>query len=157
MNGDKLKSNATDLAYQIACDSYEWAARRLDALDSRIQTILALGVSVTLAALLAFSTMKLDVNGRRFSLAAILFIVALGMGTFARLRGKNTIITPKVLYKEWLDFSEHEFKKNLIRFAGEHLDKNTRVIDSKQRWLVAATFTFFLEVLVLAASVVLSS
>jgi hypothetical protein len=141
------------LAYPLALESYEWAARRLDMLESRTQTILALGTSLTLAVPIGFYTMKLSVDDLLFTIAGGFFILALVFGAVARLRSKITIITPRVLYEGWLNLSEQNFKKELIRVAGDHLDKNNEVIEKMHFWLAVTTVMFFLEILALVSSV----
>lgn len=150
---EEKKYPGVDLAYPLALESYEWAAKRFDTLDSRIQTILGLGISLTLAVPIALSALKLSINGRWFVAAAVLFVLALSLGTYARLMGKLTVITPEMLYQKWLHLSDWEFKKNLIFFAGEHFNKNRNLLEKRHRFAAAATFIFFLEVLALAVSV----
>jgi hypothetical protein len=140
-------------AYPLALESYQWATKRFDAIDSRIQTTLGFGMSFTLAAPAAFSALKLKIQEGWLIPAICLFVLAFLIGITGRLKGKLTIITPKALYDQWLHFPEPEFQKNLIFFAGQHLETNTRLIAIKQRLLVAATIIFFLEVLCLVFSV----
>ena len=147
------KYPAIDLAFPFARDSYEWAAKRFDAMDSRIQTILGLGMSLTLAAPVAFSALKLSPRWNWLVAAACFFVLALATGIYARLKGGLTILTPKMFYQKWLHLSELEFKKNLIYFAGEHLDKNCNLLLAKDRLVIAVTVIFFLEVVCLVASV----
>jgi hypothetical protein len=144
---------AINLAYPFACDAYEWAAKRWDAMDSRIHTILGLGMSLTLAAPAVFSVLKLNPCRDWLIAAACSFTLALGFGIYARQKGALTILNPRMLYQKWLHFSELEFKKNLIFFAGEHLDKNKNLLIIKDRLLMVVTVMFFLEAVCLVASV----
>ena len=50
------------LAYPVAMEAYEWAARRMDTMDSRIQTILALGTSLSVAAPVVFAVLKIEAH-----------------------------------------------------------------------------------------------
>jgi hypothetical protein len=147
------KQESIDLSYLIAVESYEWAAKRYDSMDSRIQSILGLGMTLTLAAPIGFSALRLSVNHGWFIAAAIFFILALCAGTIARFLGSLIVLSPRVLYEKWLKLSEYEFKKKLILYAGRHLDKAARVVLIKHRFLIAVAVMFLLEVLCLALSV----
>ena len=141
------------LAYPVAIEAYEWAVRRLDALDSRIQTILTLGASLTIAAPVALAA--LDINPRPiWILAAMgLFLIALFTGTHARLTGELVLLSPKTLHDEWLSFDEETFKRYLVFFSGKHLEKNRRLIMKRHKLLVAVTLLLFLEAVCLAIAV----
>src|SRR5437868_1944719 len=104
-------TSAIDLAYPIAINSYEWAARRYEAIDARIQTILTIGVSVSVGAPVVFSALQFHLSVRwPLVAAAVLFLAALVIGTAARLIGELQILAPKTLYEKWLGFGEVEFK-----------------------------------------------
>jgi hypothetical protein len=149
----KEKYPGIDLAYKFAVESYEWAAKRYDSMDSRIQSLLGFGMTLTLAVPVAFSALRLNINGWWFIGAACLFIIALCVGIYARLTGELTIITPQMLYEKWLHLPEWEFKKNLIFFSGQHMNKNRDTLKRRHCLAVVATFIYFLELLCLVASV----
>jgi hypothetical protein len=140
-------------AYPFAVESYQWAIKRFDAIDSRIQTTLGFGMTFTLAVPAIFSALGIKPQPEWFIAAMILFVSACTVGITAQMKGKLTIVTPKALYNQWLHFSELEFQKNLIFFSGQHLDTNLDLIALKQRLLVFATIIFSLEILCLVASV----
>jgi hypothetical protein len=134
-----------DLAYQIAVSSYDWAAKRFDAIDARIQTVLGVGLSVTLAIPVGISALKLSADSRWIGGAVLLFILAIAVGTHARLLGELTLVTPKVLYDKWLGLSEEDFKRNLVYFAGQHMEMNRDLIARKHRLLAIVTVIFLME------------
>ncbi|MDM7994653.1 MAG: hypothetical protein QUT30_03095 [Acidobacteriota bacterium] len=152
MKEDLREYPGVALAYPIALESYQWAVKRFDAIDSKIQTMLGLGISFTLAAPIAFSALRLQTHNGWFIAAICLFIFAFAAGIIGRIKGRLMIITPAVLYNDWLHFPEAEFQKNLIFFAGQHLNANIHLIALKQRFLVASTIIFSLEALCLVLS-----
>src|SRR5437016_12306315 len=149
------KSDSIELAYPIAVNSYDWAAQRYDAVDARIQTILSIGMTGTLAMPVAFSALKLSVvRPWAAYLASALFVLAVCIGTYARLCGDLKLVTPKVLYEKWLGFEASEFKRNLVYFAGQHMEQNRAAIAYKHKLLVLVTTIFIFEVACLAVAVV---
>lgn len=153
---DESQYPGVDLAYDIALNSYEWATKRFDAIDARIQTILGVGISLTLAVPVAASTFKLSLNNPFFIGGMLFFLLGLALGTHARLMGEIKLLTPRVLFEKWLRFDAAEFKKNFIYFAGEHMEQNVGVIAAKHRLLVIVTLIFFLELVCLAVAVAIA-
>src|SRR4030095_5169234 len=144
---------AVPLIYPIALETYEWALKRYDAIDARIQTLITLWTSLTLAVPVAFSSLKLEMASSWFICAIVCFLVALGIGTHARLTGKLTMLDPSVFYDKWLDFPADDFKGNLIYFLGQHLKKNRDLIEKKHKLLVWVTVIFVLEIVLLVGAV----
>ena len=141
------------LAYPVAMEAYEWAARRMDTMDSRIQTVLALGTSLSLAAPVAFAALKIEAHRGWIIAATALFMSALATGTYARLTGSLTIMTPKKLHDKWLRLDEEIFKRYAVYFSGKHLEKNRRLLVKRHRLLVAVTLLFLLEMFCLTVAV----
>ncbi len=133
------------LAYDLALASYEWAEKRLEAADSRAQTLLALATTVTLAFVPLALQRGLSARSAWFILAIIAFASGIVLGMTARLQGSLRLIAPKALYEAWLHYSHWEFKKNLIYWAGEHFELNRALINRKGRLLTAASLSFLVE------------
>lgn len=138
-----------ELAYPIALSSYETFLKRLDALDGRIQTTQAFLVTITLA-LPAIAASK------NIKFASTWFLVALGafalsniLTIVARLKGTIILLHPSVLYDEYLSYTDWEFKKNVIYWAGRHVDHNNQVLALRARLLTGACFTFLVEAVAL--------
>jgi hypothetical protein len=141
------------LAYDFVSLSYSWILQRLDAVDSRMQTLQAFAATITLGApILAASVVKdVDFRSPWFALALVAFVAVVVTGAVARAWGSVTLITPKVLYDQWLGYSEWEFKKNAIYFAGQHFEANRSLVDRKGWAGLAMTALLLLEVASLLA------
>lgn len=141
------------LAYDFVSLSYPWILQRLDAVDSRIQTLQAFAASVTLAAPLLAASVVEDVDFRSpcFGLALAAFVAVVVLGAVARVWGNVKLISPQVLYDDWLHYSEWEFKKNAIYFAGQHFETNRSLVNNKSWAGLAMTALLLLEVGLLVA------
>ena len=140
---------SVDLAYQIAVASYDSAVKRLDAVDGRIQTILALMVSVTVAIPSLAVARGLRFESIWFVLAMTCACVSIILGIYARLTGDIMLLSPTRLYEGWLHYSEQEFKTNLIYCAGEDFKNNTTLVRRRWGYMVWVIILFLLEALFL--------
>jgi hypothetical protein len=76
------------------------------------------------------------------------FSLAVSLGCYGRLSGRSLrVIDPSHLFAKWLTFSEWEFKKNFIDYAGRSFQYNSRLIDRKWFFGVAVMLLFSFEVL----------
>lgn len=107
---------SVDLAYGFVLPSYQWAQQRLDAVDSRIQTLQAFAASITVAAPVFAAAIVTDIQFGSiwFVLALCAFGITVVAGAIARAWGTVQIISPQRLYQAWLHLSEWEFKKNAV-------------------------------------------
>ena len=147
----KKEFPSVDLAYPIAVASYEVAAKRLDTVDGRLQTILAFIVTVSLAVPSVAGGRGLPFGSAWFYTAVGVFLAAVALGTYARLAGKLRVLKPSNLYEGWLDLPEWTFKKDMIYFAGEDFVKNLRLVNFKWKCSVVVTILFVAEAVCLAA------
>ncbi len=149
---DSLKAQfpSTDLAYQIAVSSYEAMTKRLDAIDGRIQTILAFAATTSALVPSIGGGRGLPFSSPWFIAAAAIFFLAILLGSYARLGGTVRVLDPKPLYDGWLHFSEPEFKVYFIEQAAKDFDANDTLLRSRWRLAVFITILFFLEAAMLA-------
>ena len=138
---------SVDLAYGFVLPAYQWAQQRLDAVDSRIQTLQAFAASITIAAPVFAAAIVTDIQ-----FDSIWFVLALGAfgitvvtGAIARAWGTVQIISPQRLYQAWLHLSEWEFKKNAIYWAGEHFETNRTLVNGKGWVPMGMTAAFLAE------------
>ena len=141
------------LAYDFVGSSYDWILQRLDAADSRIQTLQTFAASITLAApILAASVIKdVDFRSPWFILALSAFITVVVVGAVARVSGSVKLINPQVFYGQWLHYSEWEFKKNAVYWAGQHFDANSSLVNNKAWVAFGMTALLLVEVGLLLA------
>ena len=143
-----------DLAYERAMSSYQDIAQRHDAANHRIDGLLTLTSTLTLAAPLIVAATGTETDFRSPSLvaAALLFVVVLLIGVVARgFVGGVTLMAPTDLYQEWLDLSPIDFKLSGVYWAGQHFDQTASVIWRKAWAAHIMTALFVAESLMLLA------
>lgn len=138
-------------AQAFVLPSYQWAIARVDAADSRLQTLMTFVATVTLAiptlsrgfaSAISFSSPWLIA-----ALAVAIWIVFDGL--LARTRGALAIVNPMALYNESLKLKKWEFQRDALYHAGKHLQKNVTLVESKAAAVSRMTWLFFLEVALL--------
>lgn len=148
---------SVDFAYDIAVNSYSVAADRLDYIDGRIQTLLAFVVTVTAAIPSVAASRNVTFRSWWFWLAILFVVVNIALGTYARLVGTVMLLHPARLYERWLHFSEWEFKKNMVYFAGKDYEANIRLVERKWQYTIAIIILFSLEAICLVVWVAVNS
>jgi hypothetical protein len=135
------------LAYDFVLPSYQWAITRFEAVDSRIQTLQAFIVTVTLGlptiATLIFK--NISFTSWCFMIACGLAITAVVIGLVGRSWGGITLVHPQILYEKWLHRQEWEFRKDMLYFAAEHFEENTHLVNRKGRLVTIMTILFLIE------------
>jgi hypothetical protein len=142
---------SVDLAYNLAVQSYDTAHKRWEAADNRVQTLLTFTVTVELAlpTLLHSNVPQTRFNSLWFVCAVIAYVFSVGIGTYMRLKRGLILIDPKKLYNKWLGFSEWEFKKDFIYWAGEDYEINNKNINRKITYTVGMLILFLIGDLLL--------
>ena len=147
---------SVNLAYDIAVDSYDVLVKRLEAMDGRLQTMLALFASSTVAVLAIAANRKLDFHSKWFYWAVGLMALALITTTLARLYGTIDVLDPsKLNTNKWLACSEWEFKNLIIQAAAEAFTKNKTLLDEKWTYSIVVIFIFSLGAACLAMWVIM--
>lgn len=141
---------SADLAYKIAVDSYDVLIKRLDAVDGRIQTLLAFAVSTSAIVPSIGGARGLPFSSPWFAAAAATMAVAVLLGAYARLGGAVRVLDPKPIREGWLHFDEYEFKIYMIGQAAEDFDENHRLLQRKWVLAVIITALFLLEAVALS-------
>jgi len=135
-------------AFQFVLPSYDIVARRFEAADGRLNSLLALASSLTVAApVLARAVREQpDFASWWFAAAMLLYAAAVAVGLVGRAKGQLTVVDPGVHYAHWLHKSEWEFKKDAIYYAAVHFDDNARAVWVKGMFGLAVTGLLLLEV-----------
>src|SRR2546421_1402277 len=140
-----------DLAYNIAVNSYDALVKRVDSIDGRLQTMLALFASVTATIPVIGAQRGLSFHSDWFQLAIAAMVAATIVTAIARLGGKVELLDPnKLNTNEWLRCSEWEFKNLVIQYAGQAFTANKRLVSRKWLCTILVTITFFLGAVCLA-------
>ncbi len=132
------------LAYDIAINSYEVMIKRLDSVDGRLQTMLALFATVTAAIPAIAGNRGLVFNSPWFYAAISAMALATIITAIARLMGEVNVLDPSKLSDEVLRQSEWEFKNQVILHAGPAFNANYDLVYRKWVLAVVVTFLFFL-------------
>ncbi len=150
-SGKSLESQypSVDLAHELVKPSYDWMVTRLEAINSKIQGLLTLADTVTAALPIItkalFSDIAFSSPWFYVAMAAFAFLVVTGI---VGLRiGSIMLLSPKILYDKYLHYSHWEFKQKVIYWAGEHFDKNKKLIDKKAYFRDAMTIFLLVEIL----------
>lgn len=136
-----------DLAYEFVTSSHDLAEKRLNAMEERAERTLTLIATISLAFPALFNT--ISPFSVWFALAGISAALAIGFGLVGRQFGHLKIVGPSILYEDWLQLSQQDFKKYMIQYAGKALDVNRGMIQRKHRaisWMLGA---FFFEIVFL--------
>ncbi len=85
----------------------------------------------------------------------VVFLSAICLGTYARLVGHVVIMTPTILYDPWIQYSEEDFKRYFVYYAGKHMEMNASLLAKRYRLLSGVICLFVLEALLFWAAVTL--
>ena len=139
-----------NLAYEIVLPSYDWALRRLQSVEKRIEGLLRLIVTITLAFPVVAAVTSQDASFADFAtwqgaVTLALFLTTLVIGLAARRYKGIRLIDPDDLYNQHLHKRCLEFKKDFIKYAGEDFQDNAQVIDDKSTYADMIAVTFMIE------------
>jgi hypothetical protein len=150
-DSDEVKWPSVRAAYDFVIPSYNLLASRFEAADTRLTILLTFAATITLGApiLARAAREKIDFASPWFGLAIASFILSIGMGLVARVRGTLILPNPMKIYTESLHETEWAFRKNAIYFAGQHFSANAKAIRIKGNVADIAAALIILEILLL--------
>ena len=141
-----------DLAYERAMASYDQITHRYDEVNRRLDGLLTLTSTVTLAAPLIVSATDAGASLRSpvLVVVAVLFSAVLVLGVAGRGFVRSLrLVSPFDLSRERLRFDETTFKLDAIYWAGEHFEHGMRVVWRKSLIAHVMTALFLAEVVAL--------
>ena len=141
-----------ELAYEVSLLTYDWAIRRLQDVERRIDNLLRLGLTGTVA--FPIIVVAVTEDSRNFAdyatwpgaVTFLLFLAALILGVFARQHGHITLINPKRLYKNHIRKESWNFKRHIIHYAGKHHRTNAELIQTKSTCADMVSVLFGIEI-----------
>ena len=142
-----------DLAYEASLMTYGWVINRLQDVEQRIDNLLRLGLTGTIALpIIALATSKEPKSLIEFAtwpgvVALVIFLAALALGAYARQYGHVTLINPKLLYDKHLRRTKADFQRHIIYFAGKDHRTNAKLIRTKSTCADMVIILFGAEVL----------
>ena len=127
--------------------SYAEVASRLNVVDSRLDSIQSVVVTLTLAVptvALAADTDPDFASGWVIA-AIVLGGVAVLLGLLARAWSGLILVDPADLYEKWLQSPRVEFKREALYWAGKHFAANSRIVGRKSRVATLISGLLFIE------------
>jgi hypothetical protein len=145
-----------EAAQGFVIPSYQWMVVRIEAADSRIQTLMTFVATVTLAVPATRSALGGAVAFQSiwFVAAMVAAVAVVLVGVVARTRGAIVLPDPTALYNESAGLSVVEFQRDALYFAGKHFAKNKATVESKQGAVSAMTWLFLAELSLLLTWVI---
>lgn len=138
-----------ELAYPLAIASYETAQKRLEAVEKRLQEVMAFAIALTLAVITVLAGKNYNFRTHGFYTAVICFLLGIGICFYARLSGHLIVISPKKLFDNFVEMPTREFQRQGIYFAGKNWEINNQTLLRKSRLTNLAVFFFTVEFILL--------
>jgi len=148
---------SVELAYDFVKSSYDVMTSRFDSANTRMQTLLTWAIGVT-AAIPFFNKIVGNANTLLsiwFISALLAFVAVVIVGVIGQRMKGVSLIDPKILYEKYLHYSQWEFKKNLIFWAGDSFNTNRKAIEAKSRCIDIMTILFGLEIALAFIAIIL--
>jgi hypothetical protein len=142
---------SVETVYPLAIQSYETAVKRFDALDSKLNTLVTFAVTVSLAIPVLANSKGISFHSYWFGVAALAFILGIGVATYARVMGTLYLLDPRVLYDSYLDLEPWQFKRHAIDWAGDNWQHNKNLINRNGNLAALAATLFALEAVAVGA------
>jgi hypothetical protein len=139
-------------AQAFVLPSYQWMIARLEAADSRIQTLLTFVATATFAIPTVGHAVQpaTSFSSPWFVAAMCSGLIIAIIGITARSWGAVMLLDIAKLWDDnWLKLSEWEFQKDVLYFAGRHFGANRRLVARKAHAVTAMTALFALELALL--------
>ncbi len=151
LSGTSLETQypSMNLAYEFVKPSYDWLQNRLNAVNTRIEFLLTLSFSITVAIPIFMSALIDDIDFGAWWFVAIIvvFIIIALIGLVERMFGGIKLVSPQKLYDEWLELSAWEFKRSSIYWAGKNFQDNASLINRKANCGIAMTVLLVIEII----------
>jgi hypothetical protein len=146
---------AVPFAYEFVIPSFDWMSQRLNAVEARLQTLIGFAATVTVAApVLATAVLKQPkFDSMWFIWGVLMFFAIAAVGIAVLNTGDLQIISPQMVYKKYLHYSEWEFKKNILYSAGQGFEANANLVKTKGTVLTILSIVFLGQILLLVVCI----
>lgn len=144
---------ALDLAYAFVLPSYEWALKRYEAVESRLNQLLlvATGLITGIPAVAKALDSNLSLQSPWFYAAAVLAAGIALVGAWVKAAGELGLWDPGVFADpSWRALSRERVQKWAVHYASAHFDQNVTLVNRKGRIATVLTFLFLVEAACLA-------
>ena len=145
------KYSGLEQAQAYVVPSYQFMLSRLEAVDSRLQTVVAFVATVTLAVPAMSRALQpaISFESAWFVSAVVLALATIALGSAVRLSGALSLVNPATVYAQWLHLSQWEFQRHALYYAGQHFEANGALVNRKARGVFVMTSLFLLELICL--------
>jgi hypothetical protein len=142
-----------DRAYDFVVPSYQLLVARFEAADGRLNNLVTFISSMVVGLPVFARAVRPEANfaSPLFLVAIAVLVVAAMVGISVRLSGRLKLVDPTVLYREALQETEWEFKKNAIFYAGRHFTANADAIDRKGDGALITSLLMLVALVIAAA------
>ena len=134
MTGDDHPEHpSTEEAYGFVAQSYDWMLRRFEAVNGRLQNTVSILVTLPLLAipLIEAAVDNVSFASGWFVGALSVFFAAAVVGMGAMYWSGLTLMDPKTIHENYLDLPPSDFKREMLRRAGKHFERNLFVVGRK--------------------------
>ena len=158
MDAAALKSNfpAIEFAYPIAINSYDVLAKRIEAIDNKLQTQTALMISLFVVIPTLLKAQGTAYFSLWFYLSMLLLVIGIVISIYARYVGTLKVLNPNTLKEHYIQFEEYIFKYEMILHAGDAYTANHKLVERKWHNLVYSLISFSLAMVSLVVWVTVS-
>ena len=128
--------SALELSYQIAIRSYDVVINRITVMDGRILSLLALSSGITAAIPILVRNSFLIKNTCFMVFLSLIFLTTVCLGIYALgwlKRGNIRDLDPRKIDKDYRGMQDEEFMREIIKYAGQHYERNAKLLISKWR------------------------
>ncbi len=130
--GGQASYPGAKLAYDTVKPSYDLAIARIEAANRALEGLFAFALALASAVVsLGLSNKIADFRSLWLLAAGTALVIALGWAWHARSSGEITVISPTVLFNDWLELTEDDYKRYAVMYAGEHFESNRQLVYRK--------------------------
>lgn len=142
-----------EIAYDLVVPSHDWAIRRFEATNRRIDNLITFIVTVTLAIVTGAIAIA-GSSDRPFTLfpdttgyiALSIFLLIMFAGMYIRQMGSLAILDLMTLYRHFISLPKGEFRGRVFFQAGKNLSENQSLIQRKAWGATIMIFLFLIEI-----------
>lgn len=137
MADDQKRANeeswpAVKYAYEMVGPLYEMTERRYVAAEARILQLVAFSITIMLAFIAVVGALEGQLTlSAPFFLSSSFLVIQVIIGLLSTAYGSIATLNLKHIVENTLDYTEWEFKKNVLYWATDDIAANTRLVNLK--------------------------
>ena len=154
LDNDPREYPSLDLAYEYIIPLHDWAMRRLESAERRIDNLITFVIAFTSAfgagVIAIMGLFKIVPNlFQTYAVvgAIILFILTLGIGIYTRQMGSVPLFDLKDLHSKRITEPPEQFRKSALYSAGNNIAAITSLVEKKTKFANVMLLLFLIEVI----------